>query len=78
LLVIGCAAVVNRLALFFLEKRGAWIAAASRQIASKLGSHRSDAGHRFSDTSLAAFPSPSGKALPLFWHCRRQKPLQPL
>jgi hypothetical protein len=38
-LAIGCAAVVNRLARLWLEKRGVWIAAAARQIATKVCSH---------------------------------------
>jgi hypothetical protein len=37
---IGGAAVVNRLAHFFLQKRGVSIAAAARQIATKVCSHR--------------------------------------
>ena len=36
---IGGAAVVNRLACFYLDKCGAWITAASRQIASQLCSY---------------------------------------
>jgi hypothetical protein len=38
-LAIGCAAVVNRLAHFYLKICGAWIAAAARQIATKVGSY---------------------------------------
>jgi hypothetical protein len=37
---IGCAAVVTRLAHFCLIKRGAWVAAAARQIAGEPDSHR--------------------------------------
>jgi hypothetical protein len=40
LLAIGCAAVVNRLAHFYLKICGVWIAAAARQIATKVCSHR--------------------------------------
>ena len=39
-LAIGCAAVVNRLAHFYLKICGVWIAAAARQIATKVCSHR--------------------------------------
>jgi hypothetical protein len=40
LLAIGCAAVVNRLAHFYLKICGVWITAATRQIATKVCSHR--------------------------------------
>jgi hypothetical protein len=40
LVAIGCAAVVNRLAHFYLKNCGVWIAAASRQIAGKPDSLR--------------------------------------
>jgi hypothetical protein len=40
LVAIGCAAVVNRLAHFYLKNGGVWIAAAARQIAGKPDSHR--------------------------------------
>jgi hypothetical protein len=39
LVAIGCAAVVNWLAHFYLKNCGVWIAAASRQIAGKPDSH---------------------------------------
>jgi hypothetical protein len=40
LVAIGGAAVVNRLAHFYLKDCGIWIAAAARQIAGKPDSHR--------------------------------------
>jgi hypothetical protein len=44
LVAIGGVAVVNRLAYFFLQKRGDWIAAAARQIAGQPDSHRVGCG----------------------------------
>jgi hypothetical protein len=46
LVAIGCAAVVNRLAHFYLKACGVWIAAASRQIAGKPDSQRIKAPKR--------------------------------
>jgi hypothetical protein len=40
LVAIGCAAVVNLLAHFYLKNCGVWIAAAARQIAGEPDSHR--------------------------------------
>ena len=59
LLAIGCAAVVNRLVHFYLKTCGVWIAAAARQIATKVCSHRIEAlqklapNHRISNESCA-------------------------
>jgi hypothetical protein len=39
LVAIGCAAAVNRAAHFYLKICGVWIAAAARQIATKVCSH---------------------------------------
>jgi hypothetical protein len=37
---IGCAAVVNRLAYFYLKKCGAWVRAAAQPIAAKARFYR--------------------------------------
>jgi hypothetical protein len=59
LVAIGCAAVVNRLAHFYLKSCGVWIAAAARQIAGKPNSHK--VSRRLSDLRLTIeFPTNPG------------------
>jgi hypothetical protein len=83
LVAIGCAAVVNRLAHFYLKICSVWIAAASRQIAGEPDSHRvikapqllgSHYGISNKSAEIPVSSNPGRTKIPRSWRSLRRGP----